>query len=109
MGTTQIKKCKAPLSGYVDKEPTDEQSFKVTLLAIDTRCIPHRQKRYLKGEKRKHVAETLGCMPPSGFPQKEENMLMEYGEQEPPHLYSSDVLRKKKEGHVNQLEISGND
>jgi len=71
---------------------------------VDTRGVPHEKKRPLKGTERAAVQKDLLHKKAIVW-RREMTKEMEYGDPEPSHLYTTDVLRKaRQEGKDKELD-----
>lgn len=93
----RCSECGSQLTGVSFNEPEENESLQLSIYANDTRNVAHSKKCRLSGFNRKKVAEALRCHVASVFRRHEANKLMKLGDPEPPHLYSTNVLRKAKQ------------
>lgn len=99
--------CLAMMFGNIDELPKSNSDVILSILTIDTKDISHIKKRFLKGSKRNEVGKDLISINPSQWRRNAANQTMDYGDVEPPNLYTSSVLRKAKQQATNlELGIS---
>jgi len=97
------KECKAILQGKMFKKPCDGQDaiFDCNLSCFNNKII-HTKKRQLKGSLRQKIASQLVDMKKQAtiWRTEEANKIMEFGDKDPPILYSPRVLRKAKQNEL---------
>jgi len=94
------------------KKPNDGQDaiFDCNLFGFDKEIV-HIKKRHLKGSLRRKIASHLVDAKKQAtiWRVEEANRIMEFGDKNPPILYSPRVLRKAKQGEIdNRLGINNN-
>lgn len=105
------KECKATLNGKMLKKPHDGQDaiFDCILNGFNDQIV-HVKKRQLKGFLRQKIAGHLVDARKQAtaiWRIEEANRIMEFGDQNPPILFSPRVLRKAKQNELdNRLDIS---
>lgn len=101
--------CRKPFYGSIKDKPEPGKYVVVNFLAVNTTGIKHTKKRFLRQPKRNIISEEVTNSGTSQWRQKMADCLMDYGDVEPPNLYTSSVLRKTKQQYAdNTLGISGN-
>lgn len=97
------KECKATLNGKMFKKPYEGQDamFDCVLVGFNNQ-INHIKKRQLSGSLRQKIAGHLidAKEPATIWRTKEANRIMEFGDQNPPILFSPRVLRKAKQNEL---------
>lgn len=93
----RCNECSNEVRGYIKHKPEDDSAVTVQLFLRDTKNIPHQTKRPLKGEIRHTVGEELRHTSAKVWRVKSANTDMLFDDVLPPHMYSSDVLRKAKQ------------
>lgn len=91
--------CKANLYAFAKNKPLEDEPLKLKVITSDTKNIPHNSsiKRYLNGKKRKEIGKELQNQYSSLWQRDEANRKMEFGDNMPPNLYNTNVLRKAKQ------------
>lgn len=101
----RCKECQASFSAHSIKKPEVESDLKLFVKTVDTRGVPHEKKRALKGTERAAVQKDLLHKKAIVW-HREMTKEMEYGDPEPSHLYTTDVLRKaRQEGKDKDLGV----
>lgn len=103
------KECKATLRGKMIKKPQDGQDaiFDCVLFGFNNQ-IKHIKKRQLKGSLRQKIAGHLVDAKKQAtiWRNEEARKIMNFGDQEPPILFSPHVLRKAKQNELdNRLDV----
>lgn len=100
-GKCSEQNCRAIVFGDVGEVPSPGNDVIVTFMALNTHDINHSKKRFLRQPKRGIISKEILN---SGVSQWRRNMAdttMDYGDTEPPNLYSNHVLAMAKQEHVN--------
>jgi len=92
----KCSECNTEINIYSITEPAAEGIY-LHVSTYDTRDIVHTKKRQLRGNKRKCVVKDLYEKSTYQWRRDKANELMEFGDLEPAHLYSENVLRKAKQ------------
>lgn len=101
----RCKECYAPFSAHSIKKPEVGNDLKLFVKTVDTRGVPHKKKRALKGTERAAVQKDL-LHKKAIVCRREMTKEMEYGDPEPSHLYTTNVLRKaRQEGKDKELGV----
>lgn len=100
------------LYGFSEKKPLEDEPLKLKICIPNVANIKHvsNSKRPLGGEQRKVIGEELQNT--ESFLMRKElvNKTMAFGEKIPPHVYSTEVLRKAKQNYGDKsLGIEVND
>ncbi|KAJ1518804.1 hypothetical protein ONE63_011579 [Megalurothrips usitatus] len=88
--------CGAEAKGHILIKPDDNQPVQLVIVATDTREIPHKTRRQLRGQERRDVGQTVKSMSCSEY-RRQEGTGKTQGAVVAPTLYSEDVLRKAKQ------------
>jgi len=101
------KECKNQLVGRCLKYPVDDNDDVIFYICtLDTRGIIHKSKRRLAGSERKRIKEQLQCQNAVQWRRENAKEIMNYGDEEPAHLYNLNVLRKaRQEAKDNKLGL----
>lgn len=107
------KECKAKLRGKMLRKPNEKQDaiFDCTLFGFDNNII-HIKKRQLKGSLLQKIAGHLVDAKKTAtiWRTEEAKRIMEFGDKNPPILYSSNILRKAKQNEIdNRLGVNNYD
>lgn len=105
--TAVCHECGATAEGTLLTEPMDGEPVTVEWRANDSRTIRHYKNTWLRGIERETVADKLQHYSAVAFRQDQAVKYMQQGDLKPPHLYSTDVLRKAKEQRkIKSLDIT---
>lgn len=97
-GYCRSNTCSNIFIGLLDAEPKEGASVEINIYTEDTLHQPHEiVKRYLRGRKRKRVAQDLLVQGVTGWRKNAAKDNMRLGDVEPPNLYRAHVLRLAKE------------
>lgn len=96
------KECKSTFKGHCLSKPKPNTGISIAVSVADTRCIPHMEKRHLKGTSRIAVGEELLNKKGSLW-RKEAAKCMDFGDAEPSHIPRPAVLRKIREEANNRF------
>lgn len=96
------KECKSTFKGHCLSEPKPNTGISIAVSVADTRCIPHVEKRHLKGTSRIAVGEELLNKKGSLW-RKQAAKCMDFGDAEPSHIPRPAVLRKIREEANNRF------
>lgn len=81
----------------VNKPKEDSEGITFQISATDTRGVAHNKKRQLTGVYRKRIGRELSSKKAANWRRREATKIMKFGEPEPSHLFSKEVLRKAKQ------------
>lgn len=99
--TGSCKECKSPFEAHCLNEPITGTGVAIAVTVLDTREIPHTQKRPLKGLMRINVGKEM-IFKKALVWRKEASKDMVFGDPEPAYLPSSNVLRKVRHEALNR-------
>lgn len=102
VGKCTSENCKSKITVTCKDIPEKEKPVLFEVTAIDTKKIPHLKKVRLQGKAREIVKAELQNIKPKQWRRKKARTTMNYGDCEPPTLFSLPVLQKAKQQQKNE-------
>lgn len=96
------KECKSTFKGHCLSKPKPDTGISIAVTVTDTRCMPHVEKRHIKGSSRVAVGRELLDKKASLW-RKHATKCMDFGDSEPSHIPRPAVLRKIREEANNRF------
>lgn len=95
------KNCQKNIYGFAEKKSLEDEPLKIKLVIPYSENIDHtcKCKRHLSGEKRKSIGKELQNTESYLWQKEQVDKTIVFGEKIPPHVYSTEVLRKAKQDY----------